>query len=1109
MRRRDGGRRSGAGGVSSGPMRFRDDLRPDRMLEVEKEVLDLWDREKTFEASLQARREAKPFVFYEGPPTANGKPGIHHVIARSIKDFACRLKTMQGFLVERKAGWDTHGLPVEIAAEKKLGLEGKDAIERLGIAEFNRVCRESVFQFLTDWEAMTRRIGYWVDLRQAYMTCSNEYVESLWSLLAGFHARGLLYKGHKVLPYCPRCGTPLSSHEVGQGFRDVQDPSVFVRFRAIDAAGADLPEAFLVWTTTPWTLPSNVALAVHPEVAYVRVRVSEGDGKTEVLWLAEPRLPALKAKPGTVEVLERVKGEALVGRRYRRLLDLYDVPAAPNAFTVRPAAFVTTEDGTGIVHMAPAYGEDDASVGRRDALPVLHPVDAAGRFTAGPRAGLVAGKFVKDADKDVLRQLKADGALLRQETLVHSYPHCWRCDTPLLYYARDSWYLKTTQFRDRMLELNRSVTWFPESTGSGRFGQWLENNVDWALSRDRYWGTPLPVWVCDACRRQQAVGSVAELERLAGGLPGDLDLHRPYVDRPTWPCDASGCAGTMRRTPEVVDCWFDSGAMPFAQWHHPFEHRERVEREVPADFIAEAVDQTRGWFYTLLAVSTMHADKAAYRSVVSTDLVLDAKGKKMSKSRGNVVEPMGVLAAHGADVVRWHLLTSRPIWQPMRFDEKDLVEVRNRVFGTLASTYQFFAMYANVDGFDGLEPEPGWRPRDVSDRWLLSALERLVADVSADLLGYETSRAGRRLADFVVEDLSNWYVRRNRRRFWKGAMGDDKRDAYRTLRRALLVVCRLLAPFSPFLPDAIHRALLPGTAGAAGSVHLAAWPVPDLARRDAELERHMEALRSAVSLGHAARNKGGVKVRQPLPGLTVGHPDPAVRAFLVEHAEVGRDELNVKRFEVVDGFERSARLRASLDKKAAARRLGALTAPVEGALAGLDSAAVAALSDALRAGGEVGTTVPTSAGPAPLLPGDVRFVTEDVAGSASEYDRGMLVRLDTTVTPELRAEGLAREVLRALQQHRKEREFAVTDRVRMRWWSPDAELVAAVERHAPWLCEEALLSGMDVPPWWADELRDAPVGPPREGARAPEGPVRAAVSVEDRRLFFELHRVGA
>src|SRR5262245_29201675 len=750
-------------------MPFRDDLRPDRLPALEEEALRLWDSEGTFAATLAARRDAKPFVFYEGPPTANGKPGLHHVLARGLKDFACRLKTMQGFLVERKAGWDTHGLPVEIAAEKALGLEGKDAIERLGVAEFNRVCRESVFRHLEDWERMTRRIGYWLDFQTAYKTLSNEYIESVWAILADWHRRGLLFRGHKVMPYCPRCGTPLSSHEVGLGFLDVQDPSVYVRFRALSDDGKELPESFLVWTTTPWTLPSNVALAVHPDVDYVKVKVSEGDGKTETLWLAEPRLPALKAKPGQVEVLERAKGAALVGRRYRRLLDFYDLPraegaSAKNAFTVRPATFVTTTDGTGIVHMAPAYGEDDASVGRRDALPTLHPVDAAGKFVAGPRASLVAGKFVKDADKDVLRHLKEQGLLFRQETIVHSYPHCWRCDTPLLYYARDSWYAKTTQFRDQLVAFNAQTKWYPESTGAGRMGQWLENNVDWAISRDRYWGTPLPLWRCDAkgCGAETAIGSIDELKKAAGRLPEPLDLHRPYVDELTWRCGEPGCAGTMRRTPEIADVWLDSGSMPFAQWHYPFENKEKVERELPADFIAEAVDQTRGWFYVLLAVAVLYKGKPAYRSCVSTDLVLDAKGKKMSKSRGNIVVPDDVIEKYGADVVRWHLLTSRPLWLPLRFDEKDLEDTRNRFFGTLASTYQFFAMYANVDGYADAEPLASWRPTDVFDRWLLSRLDRLVTDVSQDVDAYETSRAGKRIVEFVVEDLSNWYVRRNR-----------------------------------------------------------------------------------------------------------------------------------------------------------------------------------------------------------------------------------------------------------------------------------------------------------------------------------------------------------
>ena len=1042
-------------------MPFRDDLRPDRLVALEEEALRTWDAEQTFRASLAARAKSTPWIFYEGPPTANGRPGVHHVLSRSIKDFACRLKTMQGFLVERKAGWDTHGLPVEIAAEKALGLEGKDAIEKLGVAEFNRVCRESVFTYLADWERMTRRIGYWLDFATAYKTLSNDYIESVWAILADWHRRGLLFRGHKVMPYCPRCGTPLSSHEVGLGFQDVQDPSVYVRFRALASDGTEDPAAFLVWTTTPWTLPSNVALAVHPDVDYVKVRLAEGGGKTETLWLAEERLPALKAKPGQVEVLERVKGAALVGRRYRRLLDFYDVAAAPNAFTVRPATFVTTTDGTGIVHMAPAYGEDDAAVGRRDGLPTLHPVDAAGRFTPSPRAGLVAGKFVKDADKDLIRFLKEQGLLFRQETIVHSYPHCWRCDTPLLYYARDSWYAKTTQFREQLVAFNAQTTWYPESTGTGRMGQWLENNVDWAISRDRYWGTPLPLWKCDAkgCGTETAIGSVEELKRAAGRLPEPLDLHRPYVDDLSWRCSKPGCSGTMRRTPEVADVWLDSGSMPFAQWHYPFENREKVEREVPADFIAEAVDQTRGWFYVLLAVAVLYKGRPAYRSCVSTDLVLDAKGKKMSKSRGNIVVPDEVIAKYGADVVRWHLLTSRPLWQPLRFDEKDLEDARNRFFGTLASTYQFFAMYANVDGYAEAEPDAAWRPTDVFDRWLLSRLDRLVADVSVDVAAYETSRAGRRIVDFVVEDLSNWYVRRNRRRFWKGALSDGKRDGYRTLHATLATVARLVAPIAPFFSDALHRALSPRATGSAASVHLASWPMPVAARRDPALEQEMEALRTVVSLGHAARNRAGVKVRRPLSRLTTGHLDARVVDFLDAHRAVVLDELNVKDLRLVRGFEASAAMRASLAKKEAAPRLGPRTKPAEDALAALPEPAAADLAARLARDGRASLTT-ASGESVELAEADVRFAPKDVEGAVSEYAHGVLVRLDTAITPALEAEGVAREFLHALQGRRKDRELKVTDRVRVAWRA-QGDLAAAVRAHAGWIAEELLATSFE------------------------------------------------
>jgi isoleucyl-tRNA synthetase len=1041
-------------------MAFRD-LRS--LVEEEKATLALWEEEGTFERVLEARRrdaEADPsrvWVFYEGPPGANAKPGLHHVLSRSIKDFACRLKTMEGRLVERKAGWDTHGLPVEIAAEKKLGLEGKDGIERIGVAKFNAVCRDLVFQYLADWKEMSRRIGYWLDFDDAYVTCDDRYIESLWAILADLHGRGLMFKGHKVLPYCPRCATPLSSHEVALGYQDVQDPSVFVRFRALDAAGREAPESFLVWTTTPWTLPSNVALAVHPDVDYVKVRLTEGGGKSEALWLAEARLPALKAKPEQVAVLERAKGKHLVGRRYRRLLDLYDVAETENAFTLRPAPFVTTEDGTGIVHMAPAYGEDDASVGRRDALPTLHPVDARGRFVEGPRAALVAGKFVKDADKDVLRHLKEHGALFRQETLLHSYPHCWRCDTPLLYYARDSWYLKTTAFRDRMVELNRAVRWYPEAIGSGRFGQWLENVTDWAISRDRYWGTPLPIWLCDACGTQQAVGSVADLEAKAGPLPKPIDLHRPWVDDRTWPCEAPACGGTMRRTPEIADVWFDSGAMPFAQWHHPFENRERVEREVPSDFIAEGVDQTRGWFYTLLAVSTMYADKSAFRAVVSNEWVLDAKGKKMSKSKGNVVDPVAMLDKYGADVARWYLLTSRPLWIALRFDESDLEEVRNRLFRSLTATYAFFALYANADGFSEPSPPAGWAPKDVFDRWLLARVSRLVSEVTADLAEYETSKAGKRIGDFVVEDLSNWYVRRNRRRFWKGALTDDKRDGYRTLRHALVVVSRLMAPIAPFLPDALHRALHPNLGGVHASVHLATWPGADPAARDEALDARMDLVRRIVSVGHAARQKAGIKVRTPVASALVRLPAGADATVLTDYADVIRDELNLLRsatpFQKALGW-----LAVRLIKKEAAPVLGAKTFLVEQAVRKLDPQDT---ESRVFAGSPI--PVRLDGGETLELPSTFVTVTQEDAGGDSAYDRGVGVTLDTTRTDEVVTLGLVREFVHALQGLRKDKGLRVTDRVRLSWHAEGA-LAEAIRAHEKYVSDELLATDLRADP---------------------------------------------
>ena len=1025
-------------------MPFREDLKPDRLVALEEEVLALWEKEKTFERVLAARAKAKQWVFYEGPPTANGKPGLHHVLSRAVKDLACRWKTMQGFLVERKGGWDTHGLPVEIEVEKKLGLTGKKAIEDLGIARFNALCRESVFGYLDVWNTMTRRMGYWVDLERPYITCSREYVESLWWILAQFHARGLLYRGHKVVPYCPRCATPLSSHEVGQGFRDVQDPSVFVRFEAAEGGEGD----FLVWTTTPWTLPSNVALAVHPDVDYVLVETTEGQASGARLWLAEARLPALGVAH---TVVRRAPGRDLVGQRYRRLVDWYPLSRAPGPtppFSVVAGEFVTTSDGTGVVHIAPAYGQDDHDVGKREGLPTLHPVDAQGRFLSGSP---VAGQFVKDADKEILKRLKEQGSLWRRETVVHTYPHCWRCESPLLYYARDSWYVKTTALKDQMLAFNRATRWFPPAVGEGRFGQWLENNVDWAISRDRYWGTPLPLWVCGTCNTVEAVGSDAELTRRAGRRVEDL--HRPFVDEVTWPCVQMGCTGVMQRTPEVADVWFDSGSMPFAQHHYPFENQAKVEREHPAEFVAEAVDQTRGWFYSLLAVSTLLVGKPATKSVACMELILDAQGKKMSKSRGNVVEPLALMQRHGADPVRWQLL-ARPMWVPIRYDEKDLLEIRNRFFGTLLNCYTFLATYANVDGW-----QPGNTPgeRPVFDRWLRSRLHTLVRDASADLEDLETGKFGQRVTQFVVEDLSNWYVRRNRRRFFEEGLSDDKCSAYAALHAALVLVARLCAPLIPFVTDALHRALAPGTTGAEAGVHLAEWPKPEVGLIDPDLEQGMEGLRRICSLGHAARQKAGVNVRQPLARLSVWRLEGTARTFARTHADVVRDELNVKDLVFLSFPPREIRLKAVLDKKEAARRLGPRTPAVAAALEHLLPADVA-----LMCGVEIPRVV-TPEGDVELRPADLRVVVESDAGVTGEFGGGMLVLLETTLTPALVREGIAREIVRRVNDLRKTSGLRVEDRIALRWHAT-GEAREALRAFGTYVAGEVLAVRFDEAP---------------------------------------------
>ena len=826
---------------------------------LEQELLERWTSEDILGQTLRARAGQKEFVFFEGPPTANGRPGIHHVFSRTIKDLFCRYHVMKGRLVRRKAGWDTHGLPVEIEVEKQLGLNGKPEIEKFGVAEFNQRCRESVWKYKGDWEKLSARIGYWLDYSDPYITYSNDYVESVWWALSTLHARGHLYRGHKILPYCARCGTALSSHEVAQGYRDVKDPSVYI---ALELDGGT---RILVWTTTPWTLVSNVALAVNPELTYVELK-RKGREESPII-LAESRAAAVLGEDYTDrwEIGRRRPGTELVGMKYQRPLDWLPFTGDGVHQVIVGESFVSAEDGSGVVHMAPAFGADDYAAGQRHGLAWLHPVDERGRFPV--EMPLVGGKFVKDADAAIIEELKRRGVLFKAGTIEHSYPHCWRCDTPLLYYARESWFVRTTAFRDQMLARNARVDWHPPEVGRGRFGEWLQNNVDWALSRDRYWGTPLPVWRCDQeSAHVEAVGSYARLaERWGKPLPKDFDPHKPHIDGYSWPCAAKGCTGTMRRTPEVIDTWFDSGSMSFAQWHYPFENTEIAARQYPADFIAEGVDQTRGWFYSLLAIAAGLGDAlpnnrgenntsavaAPYRAVVVNDLVLDDTGAKMSKHVGNVVDPWAVLPRHGAVAVRLFLVASSQVWVPRRFDEEAIRELAGRFLLTLRNVYGgIFAQYANF-GWAPSAADPAVSARPPIDRWVLSRLASVESEADALMGRYEATLAARAVMDFVTDDVSNWYVRLNRARFYD-VDTPDSRAAFATLHEVLTVSCRLLAPFAPFLTDWMHRELT------GESVHLAMYARAAGGASDLQLERAMTLLRTLATLARAAREEANV-----------------------------------------------------------------------------------------------------------------------------------------------------------------------------------------------------------------------------------------------------------
>jgi isoleucyl-tRNA synthetase len=1018
---------------------------------LEESVLQQWREEELFRRTLEQTEGAEEFVFFEGPPTANGRPGIHHVLSRTIKDVVCRYQTMRGHHVTRIAGWDTHGLPVEIEAEKKLGISGKREIELVGVAKFNQVCRESVFTYKEDWERLSERIGYWLDYSDPYVTFEPRYIESVWCILKQLSDRGLIYRGHRSVPYCPRCGTALSSHEVAQGYEDVADPSIYFAAPLLD----DSSRAFLVWTTTPWTLPSNVALAVRADLDYVEVRAEASS-----YILAATRVEALFGEGA--EIVRRFKGAELAGIRYQRPFaliaeDAAGADAAANGWRVVLEEFVTAEDGTGIVHMAPAFGADDYAAGQRHGLPLFRPVDDAGRFRE--EIPLVGGMFVKDADAVLVEDMRPRGLVFRYSLETHNYPHCWRCRSPLLYMARDSWYIRTTEMRAEMLANNAQVSWHPPEIGTGRFGEWLEGNVDWAISRERYWGTPLPIWVCDTdASHTRTIGSFAELAGLAGELGTDLDPHKPYIDNVTWGCE---CGGTMRRTPEVIDVWFDSGAMPFAQWHYPFDNEEKFERHFPADFICEGVDQTRGWFYSLMAIATMLGKGPAYRNVLVNDLVLDAEGQKMSKSRGNVVDPWQAIERFGVDAIRWYFITASHPWLPKRFDPAALGEAARRTFDTLANTYRFFSLYANLESWQAADDDPPAWDRGLTDRWILSRLAALVSEVTHHYDGYQLTHAGRAIADFVVDDLSNWYVRRSRDRFWGSAHELDTRAAFRTLHDVLEVLARLMAPIAPFQSDWMYRALT------GSSVHLAPFPYAGMAAlRDERIEEGMRTVRNLARLGRAARERVKIRVRQPLGLMQAVVPDPTV--LTTELLDVLRDELNIKRVQFLQGAGDLVSLRAQPNFRQLGKRFGGQTQEAAQQIRALDG-------EALRAFVRGETVSIEVAGAQQVLePGDLEVIEEAAGDLVVETDEGCTIALDPTVDNVLRLEGLARELVNRIQRVRKDTGLAVSDRIRLGIFG-GADVAAAVEAHRDHIAAETLASALEVAggsSGWAGSLHD-------------------------------------
>lgn len=974
-------------------------------VEREKEIIAFWKENGIFEKSVQKNEGGEEFSFFDGPPTANGKPHIGHILTRVMKDIIPRYQTMKGKHVLRKAGWDTHGLPVELEVEKSLGMDGKQDIEKYGIEPFIKKCKESVWKYTDEWRKMSDRVGYWVDMDNPYVTYHDDYIESVWWALKEIHKKGLLYKGHKIVPYCPRCGTALSSHEVAQGYKDVKETSVVARFKVKGRENAYI----LAWTTTPWTLPSNVALCMNPDETYVEI---ESDGARYIM--AEALVPNFFEN---YTLIEKRTGKEYEGTEYEPLFSYSVGSFREKAFYVVCDTYVTLTDGTGVVHIAPAFGEDDYKVGRRYSLPVVQLVNERGCFDA--RCPELDGLFAKKADKLILDMLEERGLLFKKVPFEHSYPFCWRCDTPLLYYARSSWFIEVTKVKEHLIAANRSVNWMPETIKEGRMGNFLENVIDWGLSRDRYWGTPLPVWVCPDCGGIEVIGSKAELKEKCG-VKGDIELHRPYLDDLT--CTCPKCGGKMKRTPEVIDCWFDSGSMPFAQYHYPFENKDLFEETFPADFISEAVDQTRGWFYTLLAISTILFDRAPFKNCIVLGHVNDKDGVKMSKHKGNVVDPWSVLDKQGADAVRWYFYTNSAPWIPSRFGAEAVSEVQRKFQGTLWNTYAFFALYAEIDGYDPSKYDLKTCKLSLMDKWVLSKLNTLVKNVDEMLAEYNITDSARAIQDFS-DVLSNWYVRRGRDRYWGSEMTEDKAAAYTTLYTVLVTLAKVIAPYTPFMAEMMYQNLVPAFyPSAPESVHLCDFPAADESYIDPALEKGMADVLDVVALGRAARNAGSVKNRQPLSEMLVASNRPLQIAD--ELAAVTLDELNVKKMSFVSDGASLVRYELKPQLRTLGPKYGKKLKAITAFLANCDGAEVVS---AVRANGSY--TVELDGEPIVLLEEDLQIFTQSAAGYATAVGGGITVALNTQLSEELLDEGTERELVSKIQTMRKEAGFEVTDRI--------------------------------------------------------------------------------